>query len=124
VAATLSPGDFALKDVLFVWPVPVPKTDGRGRGNAWNTTAREAAILATTRWVRLTSNVPLGAYDVSVATVKLPDPEWPTDKTFNEILRIAFPRHGKHLAGAQEAAPLPFAHVESRARASPIANDF
>ena len=34
--------------------------------------------------------MPLGAYDVSVATVKLPDPEWPTDKTFNDILRIAF----------------------------------
>jgi hypothetical protein len=99
VAATLSPGDFALKDlfltlsrqnVLFVWPVPVPKTDGRGRGNAWHTTAREAAVLATTQWLRLTPNMPLGAYDVSVATVKLPDPEWPTDKTFNDILRIAF----------------------------------
>jgi hypothetical protein len=99
VAATLSPGDFALKDlfltlsrqnVLFVWPVPVPKTDGRGRGNAWHTTAREAATLATTQWVRLTPNMPLGAYDVSVATVKLPDPEWPTDKTFSDILRIAF----------------------------------
>jgi hypothetical protein len=99
VAATLSPGDFALKDltltlsrqnVLFVGRLPVPKTDGRGRGNAWHTTAREAAILATTQWVRLTSNMSLRAYDVSVATVKLPDPEWPTDKTFNDILRIAF----------------------------------
>jgi hypothetical protein len=99
VAATLSPGDFALKDlfltlsrqnVLFVWAVPVPKTDGRGRGNVWHTTAREAAILATTQWIRLTPNMPLGAYDTSVATVKLPVPEWPTDKTFNDILRIAF----------------------------------
>ena len=24
------------------------------------------------------------------AGVKLPEPEWPTDKTFNDILRIAF----------------------------------
>jgi hypothetical protein len=34
--------------------------------------------------------MPVGAYDVCVATGKLPEPEWPTDKTFNDILRIAF----------------------------------
>lgn len=99
VAAMMSPGDFVVKDlfltlsrqnVLSIWPVPVPKTDGRGRGNAWHTTAREAAVLATTQWVRLTPNMPLGAYDISVATAKIPEPEWPTDKTFNDILRIAF----------------------------------
>ena len=99
VAATMSPGDFVVKDlfltlsrqnVLYVWPVPVPKADGRGRGNAWHITAREAAVLATTQWVRLTANMALGAYEVSVATAKLPEPEWPTDKSFNDILRIAF----------------------------------
>jgi hypothetical protein len=99
VATLLSPGDFVAKDlfltlsrqnILFLWPVPVPKTDGRGRGNGWHISARNAAVLATTQWVRLTPNMPLGAYDTSVATAKLPEPEWPTDKSFNDILRIAF----------------------------------
>jgi hypothetical protein len=101
VATQLSPGDFSVKDlflslsrqnVLFVWPVTVPTTDGRGRGNAWHTSAREAAVLAETKWVRLSANLPLGAYDVTEPPplVKLPDPEWPLDKTFNDILRIAF----------------------------------
>jgi hypothetical protein len=100
VAAQLSPGDFALKDlfltlsrqnVLFVWPVPVP-TEGGGRGNAWHTSAREAAILATTKWIRLSSNMALRAYDVTESSplIKIPEPEWPTDKTFADILRIAF----------------------------------
>lgn len=99
VAVLLPPNDFALKDlfltlsrqnVLFVWPVPVPKADGRGRGNAWHTTARDAAVLASAKWIRLSANMALGAYDVCEAGVKLPEPEWPTDRTFNDILRIAF----------------------------------
>ena len=99
VAVVLPPTDFVVKDlfltlsrqsVLFVWPVPVPKMDGRGQGNAWHTSAREAALLAATKWIRISANMVLGAYDVCEAGVKLPDPEWPTDKTFNDILRIAF----------------------------------
>ena len=73
VAVLLPPNDFALKDlfltlsrqnVLFVWPVPVPTADGRGRGNAWHTTARDAAVLATAKWIRLSANMALRAYDV------------------------------------------------------------
>jgi hypothetical protein len=99
VAEMLPSTDFKLRDlfltisrqgVLFVWAVPVPTADGRGRSNAWHTTGRDAAVLATTQWVRISANMALGAYDVSVATVKLPEPEWPTDKSFSDILRIAF----------------------------------
>jgi hypothetical protein len=99
VAVQLPQTDFTLKDlfltlsrqnVLFVWPVPVPTTDGRGRGNAWHTSARAAATLAAVKWIRLSANMALGAYDICEASVRLPDPEWPTDKTFNDILRIAF----------------------------------
>lgn len=98
VATMLPPLDFKLRDLfltisrqgtLFVWAVPVPAADGRGRNNAWHTTGRDAAVLATTQWVRISANMALGAYDVSVATVQLPEPEW-TDKSFNDILRIAF----------------------------------
>jgi hypothetical protein len=99
VAAMLSPGDFTLKDlflsmsrqgVLFVWPVPVP-ADGQ-RANSWHTSAREAAVLAAGEWIRLSANTALKAYDVTVSPplVKIPEPEWPTDKSFNDILRIAF----------------------------------
>src|SRR5262249_9442989 len=99
VAAMLPQNDFTVKDlfrtvsrqnVLFVWPVRVPQTDGRGRGNAWHTSAREAAILATSKWIRLSANMALGAYDVTPSPLQIADPEWQTDKTFNDILRIAF----------------------------------
>lgn len=75
VATMLPSSDFKLRDlfltisrqgVLFVWPVPVPTADGRGRSNAWHTTGRDAAGLATTQWVRISANMALGAYDISV----------------------------------------------------------
>ena len=31
-----------------------------------------------------------GAYDVLVASDSLPDPDWPPDLTFQDLLRIAF----------------------------------
>ena len=76
--------------VVFVWPVRLPGADGRS--NAWNDSALEAATLATTRWVRITANLSLGAYEVFEATSALPEPEWP-DSTFNALLEIAFKGH-------------------------------
>jgi hypothetical protein len=37
----------------------------------------------------MTSNMNLGAYEISEATGNWPEPEWP-DLPFQEILRIAF----------------------------------
>jgi hypothetical protein len=99
VAAQLSTSDFAMVDlflaisrqnVLFVWPVPVP-AEGR-RANTWHTSGRDAAVRATAEWVKVTANHELKGYEVTVPPplVKIPEPVWPTDKTFNEILRIAF----------------------------------
>ena len=48
--------------VVFVWPVRLPGDDGRC--NAWNSSALEAANLATTGWVRVAANMSLGAYEV------------------------------------------------------------
>jgi hypothetical protein len=73
--------------VLFVWPVRLPGQDGKI--DEWSRTSLEAAELATNRWVRVTANMTLGAYDVFEATGQLPEPNWP-ELSFNEIIRVAF----------------------------------
>ena len=76
--------------VVFLWPVRLPGDDGRR--NAWNNSALEAADLATKGWVRVASNMSLGAYDVLQATAELPEPEWP-EQDFRSLLKIAFKDH-------------------------------
>jgi hypothetical protein len=73
--------------VLFIWPVRLPGPDGKI--DDWNRSALEAATLAASKWVRVASNLALGAYDVFEASADWPEPEWP-DVPFNEILRVAF----------------------------------
>src|SRR5262245_34601773 len=75
------------QNVLFVWPVRLPGPDGKL--DDWNRSALEAAAMAETQWVRVASNIPLGAYDVFTATANWPEPSWP-DLTLEEILRVAF----------------------------------
>ena len=72
---------------LFLWPVKLP--NGEGRYNEWHRSAAEAAELAMEKWVRLTANMSLGAYEISEARGELPEPIWP-DYAFEEILKIAF----------------------------------
>jgi hypothetical protein len=60
----------------FLWPVPLPPAERAD--NSWNVTARAAADLAETKWVRLT-----------VAQSAAAEPVWP-DKTLQELLAIAF----------------------------------
>lgn len=73
--------------VVFLWPIRLPGADGKL--DDWNQSALEAAALATGKWVRIATNMSLGAYDVFEATAKLPDPEWPA-LSFAELLRLAF----------------------------------
>jgi hypothetical protein len=73
--------------VLFLWPVRLPPPDGRTM--AWWTSAREAAEMAMTKWVRLQANKSLGAYEITAATTQIAEPEWP-EVSFGELLRIAF----------------------------------
>ncbi len=73
---------------MFLWPVPLPSNDGR-RENSWHQTAREAAVLAQTRWVSVRGNQSLGAYDIFRGSEQLSEPTWP-DRPFEEILEIAF----------------------------------
>jgi hypothetical protein len=73
--------------VLSLWPVKLPGPDGKH--NEWHRSAAEAAELAMTGWVRITSNMSLGAYEVFEATGDLPPPVWP-EFDLAEILKIAF----------------------------------
>jgi hypothetical protein len=73
--------------VLSLWPVRLPGQDGKDM--EWWRSAREAAELAMKSWARVKANTALGAYEISLATGSLPEPEWP-QLTLHEILRIAF----------------------------------
>ena len=73
--------------VLVLWPLKLP-TEGH-RHNGWIESAREAAELAKTRWVRLAADMQLGGYRIYQAEGVLSEPEWP-DKQLGEILQIAF----------------------------------
>ena len=73
--------------VISLWPVRLPGEDGRI--DAWSASAMEAAAMAQTRWVRVQSNMALGAYEVFEASATIPDPDWPGE-SFKELVRIAF----------------------------------
>lgn len=73
---------------FFLWPVKVPGTDGRL--NSWHVSAVEAAKIAMTKWIRIASNMEARAYDVTQAAASLPDPVWPTSKSFQDLVRLAF----------------------------------
>jgi hypothetical protein len=73
--------------VLFLWKLRLPGADGRV--DDWSRSAMDAANEAKSRWVRLTANMNLGAYDVAVASGQIAEPEWP-GITFQQIIDIAF----------------------------------
>ena len=71
---------------VFLWPLLLPPVSGRDSN--WSITARSAAVLAETKWVRLQSNRASGSYDVTTSA-HIPDPVWP-DVEFRDLLKIAF----------------------------------
>jgi hypothetical protein len=75
------------QNVVFIWPVPLP--DVTGKRNSWSESARDAAELAKTHWVRMAADMSLGAYRVYRAEGALSEPVWP-DRTLSELLEIAF----------------------------------
>ncbi len=72
---------------LFFWPIRLPGEDGRDMN--WWRSAREAAALAQTSWIRVMANMNLGAYDIHKAETIISDPEWP-DLDLWDYVRIAF----------------------------------
>jgi hypothetical protein len=77
------------QNVLFFWPVKLPGPDGRA--DNWSKSALDAAQLAMQRWVRVTSDQSLGAYNVYYAE-HASDPVWP-ELSMRELLRVAFKDH-------------------------------
>jgi hypothetical protein len=74
--------------VVALWPARLPDPDGRS--NPWHSSALEIAELAKASWVRMTADRSLGAYQCYRARDNLPDPKWPEDKPFNELMKVAF----------------------------------
>lgn len=72
--------------VVFLWPVKMPKDDRRA--DSWRSSAAEAATLAETRWVRISADMHLGAYQPFVATGDFGEPKWPQE-AWPEVAKIA-----------------------------------
>jgi hypothetical protein len=72
--------------VIFIWPAKLPGPDGRS--DAWSESAIRAAEMAKLGWVRVQSNMPLGAYEVTTCADET-QPEWP-GLLMAELLRVAF----------------------------------
>jgi hypothetical protein len=74
------------QSVLLLWPVKLPID---GKRNNWMETARQAAELGKTKWVRLAADMGLGGYRIYQAEGELSEPVWP-DKPLPELMKIAF----------------------------------
>lgn len=74
--------------VVFLLPVKLPRPEDRS--DSWNDSRIAAAELAQHKWIRMAANISAGVYDIYEATGNIPEPEWPADLTFEEILKIAF----------------------------------
>jgi hypothetical protein len=70
----------------FFWPIGVPVKDGRP--NSWVDSAREAAQIGTTAWIRLRSNQELKAYQPDISYLPV-EPVWPR-LSVSALLRLAF----------------------------------
>lgn len=79
-------------EVIKLWPIRLP--DAEGKLDDWNQSALDGAEIAKGSWVRISSNLKAGMYEIHEATGTLEQPEWP-DKTFDEIIKIAF--KGKYI---------------------------
>jgi hypothetical protein len=80
-------GSINRQGLFFIWPIPLPGSDGRT--NSWHAAARAGAIAAQTEWTRIAANMETKCYDVSQATAKVPPPEWPA-LSLKQMLRLAF----------------------------------
>ena len=76
--------------VIFFWPIRLP--DPAGKDINWWRSGRDAADRATRKWVRVCSNMNLGAYDIFEAPATLSEPEWP-ELSYWDLVKIAFKDH-------------------------------
>src|SRR5208282_5122129 len=59
------------QQALIIWPIRLPGPDGRL--DDWNKSAMEAAEIAREKWIRLSPNKSLGAYEIIAG----PEPQAP-----------------------------------------------
>jgi hypothetical protein len=79
-------------NIMYLSDVGLP--DLEGKINLYNKSRLEHYEAAKTKWVQISSNPALGAYQITEAVSKLPDPVWaeyPT--TIFEAVEIAFKDH-------------------------------
>jgi hypothetical protein len=100
----------SLGAALFLWALQVH--DGMGPARSHIVSARAAAKLALTKWVRMKWRRSDNAYFVMQAEGEHPEPVWP-EQPFSELLKLGFgdriidsPDHPvlKELRGAKAAA--------------------
>lgn len=72
---------------VFIWPIKMPRPDGKI--DAWGESSMIASKIAIDKWIRVSSNMSLAAYEIREAIGNFPEPNWP-DLSHEEILRIAF----------------------------------
>jgi hypothetical protein len=73
--------------VAFLWTVRLPDDDGRDM-DCWSS-AREAAELAKTKWIRIRWNKSLRAYEKLIAKNLTDEGDWP-ELDRRKVLEIAF----------------------------------
>lgn len=73
---------------LFLWRVKLPGPDGRT--NTWTESALRIAQAAETTWCRMVADMGNGHYTHYEPAADLPEPTWPDDLDFRQILKIAF----------------------------------
>lgn len=72
--------------LVFLWPLRLPNSS---RQDSWADSAIAASVRAETQWVKVSSKLQFGAYEVDVATGKLPEPDWP-EESFAALFQLAF----------------------------------
>lgn len=75
--------------VLFITEVALP--DFEGKTHSANQSRMEHYQTAMERWIRISYNQALAAYDLYVPQGNLPEPEWPEEpKTMGDAVKLAF----------------------------------
>lgn len=80
---------------VYFWPIRLAGADGKL--DTWNTSALQIASRCAGRWIRVTANRELGAYDVIEPISPFPDPVWTASA--DELLKKAF--HGRVIDSLQ-----------------------
>lgn len=71
----------------FFWARKLPSPDGKL--DSWNESAHRIAEMAKNKWLRVTSNRELGAYEAHTVESSTKEPVWP-DMSLEELIEIAF----------------------------------